>query len=184
MFILLIFYGSAYVALDWHGETIKAYLQLNRIFKQKPAILIESQGGGCIWKNIVCEPYIKQFCLTDTMESPGSPGIPELHMSIAIKLFAGYGNINITKKAYDKRVVELLALPGVSYDPYARCLYIRGVNSGASAGVTTVASTDDRIIAMFELASEAVQKTEAFAITPWHTLSPRDNLRGYYHRYF
>lgn len=170
LFILLIFYGSVYVTLDWNGETIKAYLQLNEIFKQKPSILIESQGGGCIWKNIIYEPYIKQFCLTDGY---GDSKSPRLHMSIAIKLFAGYGNINITKNAYDKRMTELLAMPGVSYNPHARCLYVSGI--GGINGISGIGE-------MFELASKAVQKTEAFAQLP--KISPRDNLRCYYYKYF
>lgn len=169
LFILLIFYGSIYVLLDWNGETITAYLQLNGIFKQTPSILIESRGGGCIWKNIVREPYIKQFCLKDDVESAC------MHMSIAVKLFAGYGDINITKKAYSKRMIELLAMPGVSYDPYSRCLYINGNFEEHQKSV------NERIIAMFDLASEAAQKTEAFASAG---TSSRDNLRYYYRKYF
>lgn len=168
LFILLIFYGSEYITLNWDGETIGVYRYLKEIFKQEPSILIESQGGGCIWKNIVHEPYIRQFCLTDKCEDSV---YPRLHMSIAIKLFAGYGNINITKKAYDKRIVELLTLPGVSYNPHARCLYISGYGD-------SVVSINN----IFELASKAVQKTEAFAQTSGK--SPRDDLCYYYCKYF
>lgn len=169
LFILLIFYGSVYIILQWNGETIKAYLQLNEIFKQKPAILIGSRGGGCIWKNIIYEPYVRQFCLTDGHEDSESS---RLHMSIDIKLFAGYGNINITKKAYDKRMSELLALPRVSYNPRARCLYISGCDGGDGIGICE----------MFELACKVAQKTEAFTQTS--NISPRDKLRCYYYKYF
>ena len=67
LFILLIFYGCDYIILNWNGETIMAYKQICDLFKQKPSILIENSGGGCIWKNILFEPYIKQFCLTDVL---------------------------------------------------------------------------------------------------------------------
>ena len=53
LFILLVFYGCDYIILEWNNETILTYMQICKLFKQKPSVIIETPGGGCIWQDML-----------------------------------------------------------------------------------------------------------------------------------
>ena len=80
-------------------------------------------------------------------------------MNVHISLFAGYGNVCITQKAYKNRIQELLSLDGVSYDPFSQSLYVK--SSGKKCD--NIEDINNKIAEMFYTAHLAIQKTEAFA---------------------
>ena len=169
LLILIIYYGY-YLCLNWNKGTVLAYRKLCELFSQKPGMIINEPGGGCIWKHTRTDPYIKQFCITD--QESGT----QMHMQIAIRLFAGYGNININHSAYEKKLQHVLSQSkDIVYDPYTRCLYVYG---------SVMPSTIETIADMFTRAVKVVEATKAFPqVSNDRANTPRRILNEYYKKY-
>lgn len=152
----------------WNSYTVVAYRKLCKLLGGPPDIVINKPGGGCIWKTTTSNSCIKQFCLTDAKSETS------MHMQVMIKLFAGYGNVHITSKGYDQKVSYIISnVGGVSYDPYAQCLYVYGT--------LQTDAIDETIIDMFTRAAKCVQLTEAFTDASY--TNPHKILDNYYRKH-
>ena len=162
LFILLIYYGSDYVILDWSQKNIQLYRDINHIFNTHPCITRPECGGGSIWRNVPNDPYIKQLCITES----------SLQLQMHLALFAGYGGINVSESSYGSRVCRLLSLSPeglCTYDPLSRSLYVKNVCGS--------------VYELLDLARNCARITEAFPCCEPMS-NPRVELQEYYKKYF
>ena len=161
LFILLMYYGSDYIILDWSQSNVQLYRDINHIFNTHPCITRSGCGGGSIWRNIPSDPYIKQICITES----------SLQLQMHLALFAGYGSINISESNYGARVCQLLSLSPeglCTYDPFSQSLYVKNVRGS--------------IYDLLDLARNCARSTEAFPRCD--ACNPRAELQEYYKKYF
>lgn len=167
--ILLIFYATDYVLIDWHPNAVKKYKELCKILGCQPQIMLPQSSGGCIWKYPDHDKWIRQICI---VSDDSKNDISTIQLQMPFALHAGFGNLRINEVGFNKQVQKVMHTvdeydnTSVMYDPIRRVLMI------SSKDVNDI----------FFAAQKCARTSEAFPYFPegWH---PRAELNEYHKKF-